>query len=148
MRKNTQSAHHDVARPVLQDSYSVPDAHLVKKSRAAKQWRAVPRNKAKFLGSFELGPNRVDLDSRVVKKVDGDICLTPMEYSVLRHLAAHRNVPVPHRELAQNLWGVYSGKGVHSLRCFIRSLRKKLELDPAHPQYIVTVTGVGYCLKL
>jgi two-component system KDP operon response regulator KdpE len=87
------------------------------------------------------------LDSGVVRTVDGDICLTPMEYCVLKHLAAHRNLPVPHRELAQTLWGVYSGKGVHSLRCFIRSLRKKREVDPAHPQYIITVTGVGYCLQ-
>jgi DNA-binding response OmpR family regulator len=146
MGKKTQSAH-DAARPVSPGVSVIPDVHLVKKSRAAEQWRAVSRNEGKRLGSFDLGPRRVDLDSRVVRTVDGDICLTPMEYCVLKHLAAHRNLPVPHRELAHSLWGVYSGKGVHSLRCFIRSLRKKLELDPAHPKYIVTVTGVGYCLQ-
>jgi two-component system KDP operon response regulator KdpE len=147
MSRKNQRAQHDAARPVLQDGLSIPDAHLVKRTRAAKQWRAVSRNENSLLGSFDLGPHRVDLDSRLVRTADGDICLTPMEYCVLKHLAAHRNVPVPHRELAQDLWGVYSGKGVHSLRGFIRSLRKKLEVDPAHPQYIVTVTGVGYCLQ-
>jgi two-component system KDP operon response regulator KdpE len=147
MTKKTQSAHRDTARLPSQDSVSIPDAHFLKKTRAAKHWRTLPRDEGTLLGSFEVGPHRVDLDSRVIRTVDRDISLTPMEYCVLKHLAAHRNVPVPHRELANNLWGVYSGKGVHSLRCFIRSLRKKLEVDPAHPKYIITVTGVGYCLQ-
>ena len=147
MTKKTQSAHHDSERLLSQRPLSIPDAHFVKQSRAAKHWRTLVPNEETFLGSFDVGPHRVDLDSRVVRTVDGDILLTPMEYCVLKHLEAHRNVPVPHRELAKNLWGVYSGKGVHSLRCFIRSLRKKLEVDPAHPQYIITVTGVGYCLQ-
>jgi DNA-binding response OmpR family regulator len=146
MAKRTQSAHLDCASP-SQNCISISDAHFVKKSRAAKHWRALSRSEETLLGSFDVGPYKIDLDSRVTKTVDRDISLTPMEYCVLKQLAAHRNVPVPHRELAKNLWGVYSGKGVHSLRCFIRSLRKKLEVDPAHPQYIITVTGVGYCLR-
>jgi DNA-binding response OmpR family regulator len=147
MTKKTQSARHGPTKPHSKECVFVPDSHLVKKSRAAKHWRTLSRIEDRLPGSFDVGPHRVDLDSRVVKTVDGDISLTPMEYCVLKHLAAHRNVPVPHRELAKNLWGLYSGKGVHSLRCFIRSLRKKLEVDPAHPQYLITVTGVGYCLQ-
>jgi DNA-binding response OmpR family regulator len=146
MSKRTQSAHHDSPSP-SRELVSIPDAHFVKKSRAAKHWRTLSRDEVALLGSFDVGPHRVDLDSRVIRTVHRDIPLTPMEYCVLKHLAAHRNVPVPHRELASNLWGVYSGKGVHSLRCFIRSLRKKLEVDPADPKYIITVTGVGYCLQ-
>jgi DNA-binding response OmpR family regulator len=147
MTKKTQSARHDPTRLLSKESVSIPDSHFVKKSRVAKHWRTLPLIEDRFLGSFDIGPHRVDLDSRVVRTVDGNIFLTPMEYCVLKHLAAHRNVPVPHRELANSLWGAYSGKGVHSLRCFIRSLRKKLEVDPAHPQFIITVTGVGYCLQ-
>jgi two-component system, OmpR family, KDP operon response regulator KdpE len=130
------------------DSVSIPDAHFVKKSRAARQWRALSRGEEAVLGSFDVGPYRVDLDSRVIRTVERDISLTPMEYCLLKHLAANHNEPIPHRELANKLWGAYSGKGVHSLRCFIRNLRKKLETDPAHPQYIITVPGVGYCLAI
>jgi DNA-binding response OmpR family regulator len=144
MAKRTQSACPDPTSR-SPEPVSVPDALRVRKSRAAKHWRALSRNE-ELLGSFDVGPYRIDLDSRVIKAVDRDISITPMEYCVLKHLAEHPNVPVPHRELANILWGVYSGKGVHSLRCFIRSLRKKLEVDPAHPKYIITVTGVGYCL--
>jgi two-component system KDP operon response regulator KdpE len=146
MAKRTQSAHPDTASR-SQGSVSVPDAHLIKKSRVATHWATFSRNETTLLGGFDVGPHRIDLDSRLIRTVDRDISLTPMEYCVLKHLAVHRNVPVPHRELANILWGAYSGKGVHSLRCFIRSLRKKLELDPAHPKYIITVTGVGYCLQ-
>jgi two-component system, OmpR family, KDP operon response regulator KdpE len=136
MSKRTQSTHHDA-----------PNLSQEQKSRAAKRWRTISRSEEALLESFDVGPHRVELDRRVIRTVDRDIPLTPMEYCVLTHLAAHRNVPVPHRELARNLWGLYSGKGVHSLRCFIRSLRKKLEVDPADPKYIITVTGVGYCLQ-
>ena len=147
MAKEAQSAHRDTARGPSQDSVSTPDAHLLKTTRATKHRRTLPRNEGTLLGGFDVGPHRVDLDDRVVRTFDRDIFLTPMEYCLLKHLAAHRSVPVPHRELANNLWGVYSGKGVHALRCFIRSLRKKLELDPAHPKYIITMMGVGYCLQ-
>ena len=145
MAKRTQSAYSDSASP-LQDPVSIPDSHRVKKSRAAKRWRALCSNE-ELLGSFDVGPHRIDLDGRVIRTAGRDTSITPMEYCVLKHLAAHRDMPIPHRELANILWGAYSGKGVHSLRCFIRSLRKKLEVDPAHPEYIITVTGVGYCLR-
>jgi two-component system KDP operon response regulator KdpE len=147
MAKRTRSTHHDPASP-SQDSVSIPDAHFVKKSGAVTHWRTLSRYEETLLGSFDVGPHRVDLGALVVRTVDREIFLTPMECRVLRHLTAHRNVPIPHRELAKSLWGANSGKGVHSLRCFIRRLRKKLELDPAHPRYIITVTGVGYCLNL
>jgi two-component system KDP operon response regulator KdpE len=145
MAKRTQSASPDPAGP-SEDPVSIPDAHRIKKTRAATKWKGRSRNEG-LLGSVEVGPNRIDLDSRVIRTVDRDIRITPMEYCVLKHLAEHRNEPVPHRQLANMLWGVYSGKGVHSLRCFIRSLRKKLEADPAHPKYIITVTGIGYSLQ-
>ena len=125
----------------------IPDAHLVRKTRAATRWRTISLDEETHLGSFNLGPHTIDLDASMVRTTNREILLTPMEDCVLKHLAAHRNVPVRHGELAKSLWGAHSGKGVHSLRCFIRSLRKKLELDPAHPQYIVTVPGIGYCLR-
>jgi hypothetical protein len=125
----------------------IPDAHLVRKTRAAIRWRAISREEAPALGSFDIGGYEIDLHASVARTASREIPLTPMEDCVLKHLAAHRSAPVPHGELAKNLWGEHSGKGVHSLRCFIRSLRRKLELDPAHPKYIVTVPGIGYCLR-
>ncbi len=79
--------------------------------------------------------------------VDGhEIKLTPTEYSVLQQLAVNANKVLTHSMLLQNVWG----SGYHSekeyLRVFIGRLRKKLESDPQHPKYIVTIPGVGYHL--
>jgi two-component system KDP operon response regulator KdpE len=70
--------------------------------------------------------------------------LTPKELDLLRHLTQHANEAVPHRELLQAVWGPDYGDQVDYLRAFINSLRKKLEPDPEHPQYIMTEPWIGY----
>ena len=52
-----------------------------------------------------------------------------------------------HNYIISEIWGVSAGEAVAeipSLRVFMATLRKKLELDPSHPQYIQTHVGVGY----
>ena len=77
-----------------------------------------------------------------------ELHLTPTECSLLEHLASHLNQTVPSTELVRALWGLDAGKGVHSLRVFIKSLRHKIEPSPARPQYIVTEPRLGYRLQV
>jgi two-component system KDP operon response regulator KdpE len=70
--------------------------------------------------------------------------LTPKELDLLRYLTQHADEVVPHRELLQAVWGPDYGDQVDYLRVFIMSLRKKIELDPEHPEYIATEPWVGY----
>jgi two-component system KDP operon response regulator KdpE len=51
---------------------------------------------------------------------------------------------VKHRELLQAVWGPDYGDQVEYLRVFIKKLRKKIEADPEHPEYITTEPWVGY----
>jgi two-component system KDP operon response regulator KdpE len=76
------------------------------------------------------------------------IHLTPIEWHLLENLASKLNQIVPGHDLVQTIWGPASTKGVHSLRVFIKSLRKKLEPDPKCPRYIITHPAIGYRLQI
>ena len=80
--------------------------------------------------------------------LDGEeIHLTPIEYKLLCLLAKNTGKVLTHNYIISEIWGVSAGEAVAeipSLRVFMATLRKKLELDPSHPQYIQTHVGVGY----
>jgi two-component system KDP operon response regulator KdpE len=86
----------------------------------------------------------VDFATRQVMAQGQAVRLTPKEFELLQHLIANANKPVAHRKLLQTLWGPDYGEEVEYLRVFVSQLRKKLEIDPAHPRYIVTEPWVGY----
>jgi len=86
----------------------------------------------------------IDFEARQVKVRDRDVHLTPKEYDVLKHLVANQGKPLTHRRLLQAVWGPDYGEETESLRVVINQLRKKLEVDAAHPKYIVTEPWVGY----
>jgi len=90
----------------------------------------------------------VDLAKRVVL-VDGcQVRLTPTEYEVLRLFVIHAGEVVTHRQLLREVRGPAGVDDMHYLRVYISQLRRKLEPDPAQPQYLLTEPGVGYRLRL
>ncbi len=70
--------------------------------------------------------------------------LTPKEFDLLQYLVAHPNSAIPHAKLLQAVWGPDYGDEVEYLRVFINQLRKKIEPDPTHPQFLLTEPWVGY----
>jgi two-component system, OmpR family, KDP operon response regulator KdpE len=52
---------------------------------------------------------------------------------------------VAHVQLLKEVWGPHQAD-IRSLRVYVASLRRKLEVDPAQPKYIVTESGIGYRL--
>jgi len=97
-------------------------------------------------GILELGHLSIDLSRRVVqRRGGGEARLTPLEHRILETLARHRDRVVTHSQLLREVWGP-NRVDTRSLRVFITTLRKKLELDPTRPTYIVTELGVGYRL--
>ena len=90
----------------------------------------------------------IDPASRQVIARGQAIRLTPKEFDLLYHLASNLNKPVAHRKLLQTIWGSEYGEEVEYLRVFVSQLRKKIEVDPAHPRFIVTEPWVGYRLAV
>ncbi len=70
--------------------------------------------------------------------------LTPIEYKLLCLLSKNVGKVLTHTYITQKIWGSTWDNDVASLRVFMATLRKKLELSPGSPQYIQTHIGVGY----
>ena len=96
--------------------------------------------------AIELGDLVIDLADRRVRRGDEHIHLTPTEFDVLRMLAQNRGRLVTHRQLLQEVWGPAYGDETHYLRVHVAHIRRKLELDPSRPRYVITEPGVGYRL--
>jgi two-component system KDP operon response regulator KdpE len=93
---------------------------------------------------FRIGQLVVDFAARTVATSTMTEHLTPKELDLLRYLTQHANEAVTHRELLQAVWGPDYGEQVDYLRVFVKNLRKKIEINPEHPEYIQTEPWVGY----
>lgn len=91
---------------------------------------------------FRSGELSVDLVRRLVTLRGEEVKLTPREYDLLRLLVAHAGKVLTHRFILHEVWGTETD--VQYLRIYVRTLRQKLEVDPAQPTLIVTEQGVGY----
>ena len=93
------------------------------------------------------GDLQIDLARRRVIRKGASIRLTRTEFNLLHELAAHHNQVLLHDQLLTAVWGPEYRDDLDYLRAYIRYLRRKLEIDPSNPRYIVTYQGVGYMLE-
>jgi len=119
--------------------FSTPE--LLARVRAALRRVPVAQSSAAHL---RIGKLHIDFVARAVTNGSKTAHLTPKELDLLRYLTQRLNEAVPHRELLQAVWGPDYGDQVDYLRVFIMNLRKKIELDPEHPEFIKTEPWVGY----
>ncbi len=89
-------------------------------------------------------PLSIDVSRRVVTLHGEPLHLTPTEYAILKYLATHADRVVTHTTLLREVWGDRYGAEPHYLHVYVNHLRRKLERDPARPQFILTEPGVGY----
>ena len=93
---------------------------------------------------LHAGDLEVDLERRIVQRAGQEIHLSPKEFELLAFLMKNQGVPLTHMKLLQSVWGAEYGGELEYLRSYIRMLRKKIESDPAQPDYILTEPWVGY----
>ncbi len=86
----------------------------------------------------------IDFEKRQVTVGSREIKLTRTEYELLAYLAQHAGRVLTHRALLQAIWGPEYGNEADYLWAYMRRLRRKVEPNPAVPQYILTEHGVGY----
>lgn len=94
--------------------------------------------------TFVAGPLKVDFAQRVVTVNDGEVKLTPTEYDLLKALIKNTGKIMTRQMLLSQVWGTGYGADAHYLHVYIGQLRRKIEPDPAHPRFILTISGVGY----
>ena len=110
--------------------------------------RRVVRIEDRGKALVEFGNLRIDLVHRTVTRTDQAVHLTPLEYRMLTVLLTHAGRVLTHRQLLKEVWGPSHVDRIHYLRVFMAGLRRKLEDEPARPQHLLTVSGVGYRLEI
>ncbi len=120
--------------------FSTPE--LLARIRAAL--RRVPASTQSSPARIRVGKLVIDFSGRTAFNGVRTSHLTPKELDLVRYLTSHANEAVAHRELLQAVWGPDYGDQVDYLRVFIRNLRKKIESDPDHPEFVTTEPWVGY----
>jgi two-component system, OmpR family, KDP operon response regulator KdpE len=93
---------------------------------------------------LQIGQLELRLEHRMLRKAGKEIHLSPKEFELLTFLMQHKDVPVTRARLLRAVWGPEYGDEPDYLRSYVKALRKKIEDDPAQPEYIVTEPWVGY----
>ena len=86
----------------------------------------------------------IDFDRHEVWVEGKQVKLRPTEYRLLYHLVKNAGWVLTHDQILTRVWGYEYQDEPHYVRLYINYLRKKLEKDPANPQYLLTERGVGY----
>ncbi len=100
---------------------------------------SVPEAQVLRAGDLEL-----DAEHRAFRKAGEQIHLSPIEFSLLQYLMQNPGIPIHHGKLLRTIWGPEYGNELEYLRTYMRLLRRKIEVDPSRPEYIVTEPWLGY----
>ena len=96
---------------------------------------------------IEHGAILIDVAKRQVQVAGAEIVLTAKEFDLLLHFARHPGQVFNRSQLLDQVWG-YNHEGYeHTVNSHINRLRGKIEPNPAKPDFILTVWGVGYKLR-
>jgi two-component system KDP operon response regulator KdpE len=93
---------------------------------------------------LQAGDLELDINRHLLYRQGEVVHLTPTEFELLALLMRNHGVPVTHAKLLRSVWGPEYGTELEYLRSFVKTLRQKVEDDPAKPKYIVTEPWVGY----
>lgn len=95
-------------------------------------------------GVLQAGGLTIDYDRRRVIRDGAEIRLTPKEFELLSLLAQHHDRVLTHRAILKAVWGPNAVEQPEHLWTLVAQLRKKIELDPADPKYLLSEPWVGY----
>lgn len=94
-------------------------------------------------GRFIAGELTIDYDKRIIQLAGQELHFTPIEYKILVLLSRHAGKVLTHAFISREVWGPYTHEN-QALRVNMANIRRKLEVNPAEPKYILTEVGVGY----
>lgn len=89
----------------------------------------------------------IDFEKRLITLNGNEIHLTQIEYKLVSFLAKNAGKVLTYDYLIKQIWGPYSDNNNQILRVNMAHIRRKLEKNPAEPEYIFTETGVGYRMR-
>ncbi len=96
---------------------------------------------------YQYGGLIIDYEKRLVTLEGQTIHLTQIEYKLVTLLARHSGKVLTYDYIINQIWGPYADNNNQILRVNMAHIRRKLEANPAEPQYIFTEIGVGYRMQ-
>ena len=112
---------------------------LLRRGRATGDNGGQPDHPVERFGDVEINPS-----SRTVIRHGDEVALTPKEFDLLLALLSRRGAVASRVDLLKELWDYSAEVMTRTVDMHIAELRRKLEEDPAHPRYIITVRKIGY----
>ncbi len=95
-------------------------------------------------GVFRAGDLTIDYDRRRVTRGETEIRLTPKEFELLSLLARNQDRVLTHRVILKAIWGPNAVEQPEHLWTLVAQLRKKIEVDPSNPRWLLSEPWVGY----
>ena len=95
-------------------------------------------------GVIQIGDLKLDLERHMLWRGDDEIHLSPKEFDLLAFMMKNVDVLLTHVKLLRSVWGLEYGGELEYLRTYVCALRKKIEKNPANPEYIVSEPWTGY----
>jgi DNA-binding response OmpR family regulator len=110
-----------------------------------REWlRSAPPVPVVAKDRFVFGDKSVEFDIPELRVGAQVVPLTLMEANVLRYLIQHEGKAVSRKKMLEEVWGLHEDTDTRAIDNFIVRLRRYIEADPANPEHLLTVRGVGY----
>lgn len=106
--------------------------------------RRVDASESRPSGQLTAGDLTIDYDRRRVVRNGEEIRLTPKEFELLSLLARNHDRVLTHRTILKAIWGAHAVDQPEHLWTLVAQLRRKIEIDPAQPKYLLSEPWVGY----
>jgi two-component system alkaline phosphatase synthesis response regulator PhoP len=95
-------------------------------------------------GLVRIGELEIDLRRAEVTRAGQPIPLSAKEFQLLRYFIDHRGATLSREELLETVWGYDSMPNTRTVDVHVASLRRRIELNPRAPAYLITIHGLGY----
>jgi two-component system alkaline phosphatase synthesis response regulator PhoP len=106
--------------------------------------RRAPVASAASPETYQFGPVRVDFRRAEVDREGETVELSSLEFKLLHYLIEHRGTVISRDKLLDEVWGYDAMPSTRTVDVHVAWLRQKIEPNPRHPQFILTVHGLGY----
>ena len=106
--------------------------------------RRAPAATLEAVEVYQFGAVRIDFRKAEVTRDGQPVELSAREFALLRYFIEHRESAITRDTLLNEVWGYHAMPSTRTVDVHVAWLRQKLETNPRHPQYILTVHGLGY----
>ena len=119
-------------------------SELLARIRTALRHSSRPTAPSAASSIYHAKQMKIDFDRRLVTVNGKEVHLTQIEYKILTLLAKNSGKVITYDTIMASVWGPYSDGNNRILRVNMANIRRKIEKNPAEPEYLFTEVGVGY----